>query len=90
MGIGYEGRSRMCWGCLFFVQSSEQYRNGKCVRHAPKKIDGTVGETTDGSPLFLSMFANVLDSETGFCGKFVPATITPSATIPPQEPGTPV
>lgn len=87
--MGYEGRSRSCWGCFFFLQAIETYRNGKCMRHAPARIDFNLGEPVDGDILSMASFPNVIDPETGFCGKFVPAEIAPPAIIPPPEPPTP-
>lgn len=85
--MGYEGRTRSCWGCKFFIQIEEEYRNGVCVRHAPAKIDENLGEPTQNTDPDYAVFANVLDSENGFCGEHVPALIAPPSVIPAQKPG---
>lgn len=85
MGDYYEGRSRSCWICKFFIQNQPEYRNGICVRHAPDKIDENLQEP--GAPTGFGVFPNVLDPETGFCGEFVryDEDHAPPATIPTQE-----
>lgn len=88
--MGYEGRERTCWGCKYFIQTESEYRNGVCVRHAPAKIDQNIGDATQVVDPDYAVFANVLDSENGFCGEFVPALIAPSSVIPAQKPGTAV
>lgn len=83
MGAYYEGRSRACWVCKYFVQNSETYRNGICARFAPDKID----ENNGVGPTGYAVFSNVNDSETGFCGDFAPYLVAPPAgAIPPQQP----
>lgn len=91
MGDYYEGRSRSCWGCKFFLQNQAEYRNGVCCRHAPRKIDQNLGaDVLIPTITGFGVFPNVLDPETGFCGEFVPFEVAPPSTIPVQQPGTPV
>lgn len=86
MGDYYEGRSRSCWNCRFFIQNSEQYRNGICVRHAPDKIDEVLGGAIAGAPAGFKVFPNVIDPVTGFCGEYVKGDVAPPEVIPEIEP----
>lgn len=74
---------------MFFVQDVATYRNGKCLRHAPDKIDQNIGDLTQSAVANMAVFPNILDSETGFCGDYVPAQIAPPAVIPIQAPAEP-
>lgn len=90
MGDWYEGREIACWICKFFCQNSGSYRNGVCVRHAPRKIDQNLGaDVLIPTIAGFGIFPNVLDPETGSCGEFEPMEIQAPELIPPQEPGTP-
>jgi hypothetical protein len=82
MGTGYENRARMCWQCKFFINHNDQYRNGVCVAKAPQKIDEKLG--TGPSPY--TFFQEIIDSENGFCGDYVPALIPATGIIPPIQP----
>jgi hypothetical protein len=83
MGSYYEGRAHCCYICKFFVQNSAEYRNGICVKHPPEKVDETLGAAVTGQPTGYKMFPNVLDSITGFCGKFELAPIIPADVAAP-------
>jgi hypothetical protein len=86
MGDYYEGRSRACWACAYFIQNTAEYRNGICVRHAPDKIDEVLGGGITGAPAGFAVFPNVVDPATGFCGEFIPGSVAPPAVIPPIQP----
>jgi len=82
MGDYYEGRSRACWICKYFMQYDDTYRNGICARFAPDKID----ENNGAGPPGFAMFSNVNDSLTAFCGDFAPYEVAPPSVVPPIQP----
>jgi hypothetical protein len=84
--MGYEGRKRSCWGCACFVQDDPDYRDGKCLRHAPDRADYNFGKDIIAPNMTAPSFPNIVDSENGFCGEYIPAKITPPAIIPPVRP----
>lgn len=85
-GPYYEGRNYCCYVCKWFAQTSETYRNGVCLREPPDKIDENEGGV-GGKPTGYEPFSNVMNSATGFCGKFEPATVEIDVSdIPPLEP----
>lgn len=89
MGDYYEGRSRSCWVCKAFVQNSETYRDGVCVRHAPDKIDGNLAAGGPSTPAGFNVFSAVRDPLTGFCGEFIPFEVAPPSVVPGLEPPIP-
>lgn len=86
--MSIENRERVCWKCKFFanLEESEGGVGGPCMREAPTKLSQLNGNAHSGLGTHI-MFQWMADGTTDFCGKFVPASVTPPAIpeVPPES-----